>query len=641
MSTPKSISFVIELLKQLPSRPAERIQGGPFRLPMWVDTDDDEDDADDEDEYEQPFRPWATIWLNVRGHTASEPAMDRREPPDHAEVLKSLVRFACDQKKCGFRPGTVEVRDPALAAYLQEQVADAGIQVKCCDRRPEFEAFVAQMAREFHKAPLPPDALSVKGVTMEMMRAFAEAAAEYFNADLHLHLTDEDLVRVEAPAIDDQMRLFTVLGHYQSELGLAFFDSVATFDRVSREQDPHFLMSRSPWMLTFDVIEVLPFGDSDLWLDHGFPVADEDAYPLAIRPLAKGGIQRPNPKQLAVLEGLLRALARTTEEELDAGRWTKTVSTSAGQKTFTLDLSDLLSDHTTKPAGAPGLAPLSFEKFQLDIQKMLAGQSFENIEQINSFLNTNVMGKVVPPRQATTPLEQAQDLCYEAQNARGRRRLMLAKKAQALSPDCSDAYLLQAEWCESTRDRLPLLEQAVAAGERQHGADFFTQNAGHFWGITETRPYMRARMELAMALNSLGRPDEAAEHYREMLRLNPNDNQGVREPLLAILLRRKHTKEAEALLKSFKEPDMAIWAYARALLTFMQKGPTPTAKKQAKAALEVNPTVAKIWFSDIAPPPLPDCYSPGSTEEAAHCAFTLGLAWHDTPGAMDWLRQLR
>ena len=71
MSTPKTISFVIELLKQLPLRQNERIQGGPFRLPMWVSGEDDEDDDLDEDlvlddEDEPPYRTWACIWLNVR-----------------------------------------------------------------------------------------------------------------------------------------------------------------------------------------------------------------------------------------------------------------------------------------------------------------------------------------------------------------------------------------------------------------------------------------------------------------------------------------------------------------------------------------------------------------------------------------------
>lgn len=39
---------------------------------------------------------------------------------------------------------------------------------------------------------------------------------------------------------------------------------------------------------------------------------------------------------------------------------------------------------------------------------------------------------------------------------------------------------------------------------------------------------MRARAALAGTLWRLGRREEAVDHQRELLRLNPNDNQGLR-----------------------------------------------------------------------------------------------------------------
>ena len=56
----------------------------------------------------------------------------------------------------------------------------------------------------------------------------------------------------------------------------------------------------------------------------------------------------------------------------------------------------------------------------------------------------------------------------------------------------------------------------------------FGENAGDFWLIFETRPYMRARAALAATLWRLGRREEAVEHQRDLLRLNPRDNQGLR-----------------------------------------------------------------------------------------------------------------
>src|SRR5262249_20822749 len=130
---------------------------------------------------------------------------------------------------------------------------------------------------------------------------------------------------------------------------------------------------------------------------------------------------------------------------------------------------------------------------------------------------------------ADRALFDAQELMYEAFEAQGASRAVLAREALAISPDCADAYLLLAEETTSTlEESRELLEHGVAAGERALGPEPFEQDVGYFWGLLETRPYMRARAALARTLWALGRREEAVVHQRELLRLNPNDNLGVR-----------------------------------------------------------------------------------------------------------------
>ena len=97
-----------------------------------------------------------------------------------------------------------------------------------------------------------------------------------------------------------------------------------------------------------------------------------------------------------------------------------------------------------------------------------------------------------------------------------------------LSPDCADAYVLLAEQARNRKEALELFEQGVAAGERALGPQMFRDEVGNFWGILETRPYMRARLGLAECLWTSGRRDESVVHLQDMLRLNPGDNQGLR-----------------------------------------------------------------------------------------------------------------
>ena len=170
----------------------------------------------------------------------------------------------------------------------------------------------------------------------------------------------------------------------------------------------------------------------------------------------------------------------------------------------------------------------------------------------------------------------------------GAEQVRLARKALEISPDCADAYVLLAEHAQTAEEARKLYEQGVAAGERALGKQAFEEYAGHFWGILETRPYMRAREGLAQCLWEAGRREEAAEHYQEMLRLNPNDNQGVRYSLATLLLDMDRDEDLRRLLAEYEDDASAEWAYTRALLAFREGGESAQANKLLTQAMKVN-----------------------------------------------------
>lgn len=156
-------------------------------------------------------------------------------------------------------------------------------------------------------------------------------------------------------------------------------------------------------------------------------------------------------------------------------------------------------------------------------------------------------------------VEAAQEIIYDAWDASDRkRRISLAKKALELSPLCADAYVLLAQ--ETARDldeAIEIYRQGVEAGEKALGKAAFRDDVGHFWGLLETRPYMRARQGLAQTLWDKGLRDEAVTHYRDMLRLNPNDNQGIRYLLMDCLLILGRDDDAVKLIKRYKADSSA------------------------------------------------------------------------------------
>ncbi|HWI57173.1 MAG TPA: tetratricopeptide repeat protein, partial [Bacillota bacterium] len=243
---------------------------------------------------------------------------------------------------------------------------------------------------------------------------------------------------------------------------------------------------------------------------------------------------------------------------------------------------------------------------------------------------------------AQSPLDKAQELVYQAwEEPSPKRRLTLAKRALKVSPECADAYLLLAqEAAGNPGQQRKLYEQAVAAAERALGPEVFRNCAGHFWGVLETRPYMRARASLGQCLWSLGEPAAAIEQYQALLKLNPNDNQGNRYILSDYLLAEGRDEEFKALLKRFPSDIAAGWSYNRALWLFRTEGPGRKATNALRAALTANPFVPDYLLGAKALPAfLPPFVGMGDENEAIEYASRALENWHKTPYAVDWLRE--
>ncbi len=280
----------------------------------------------------------------------------------------------------------------------------------------------------------------------------------------------------------------------------------------------------------------------------------------------------------------------------------------------------------------------ALERVMTDLTRLLEEQHFASLEEANASLQQTLAEGGPPSRPPRTPLEEAQDLLDEAWEATGPRQIELARQALARSPDCADAYVLLAEVTARTpEEALTLYGQGVAAGERAIGDHRFAEEVGHFWGIVATRPYMRARVGLAQRLWTAGRRHEAILHYTDMLRLNPNDNQGIRDLLLAALLAVGDTTRARDLLGRYDDAS-ATWAYGRALVTFWTEGNSTAARQHRREALRSNPHVpAYLLGRTRLPKQRPPFYSLGSPEEAVLCAAEQLDAWRAAPGALDWL----
>ena len=621
----------------MPSRDQDVLVSGPILEPLqlsaepmrtWVN--------DDEGRRVRPVMcvvvgQQSTLCLGMDMGAADEPPFELA-----ARVLSRTLKAARV-------PGhvRVQVRDPELATALRHRVELAQAQFEVVDRLDAVDYLIKELEADLFpsraKSPLDAPAMSI-----DRLRAFADGAAAFYAARPWRNLHDDDLIQIESPKPPAAMKLASVLGAGGQVMGIAFFRDQKSFDGLTASQDPDELLSKTPrWSLMFHDPDEVPSEDAELWEEHGLRVTPDETVPLLLRYRGMSKVDRPDGEILMFVEGLCRALAATTESEIDSGRWEKTVRRFDGEVTYRLSIPHLLEPPPTPADVAFG--PAAMERSMRQIGEMIKESGAQTVKEMNAFLNANVIGKPLPEKAASPsdPKAQAIELCYLAQGQRSRRELQLLREALRFDPDCADAYVQLAQRESDPAAAEPLYRKGVEAGKRALGEEPFTVPGYPFWGATESRPFMRAMSGLAEALDRQDRLAEAADVLAELLRLNPGDNQGVRYRYVPLLIEMGRLDEARALVESkeYQGDISALWDFAAALIAFEQKRPDEATALLKKAAKRNPFAPPMILNPDRVPPFGAPGWSPGDESEGVMIVDLLGPAWRSRPAAMSWLFQ--
>jgi tetratricopeptide (TPR) repeat protein len=288
------------------------------------------------------------------------------------------------------------------------------------------------------------------------------------------------------------------------------------------------------------------------------------------------------------------------------------------------------------------VSPFIVERAMTGISRALKGKHFGQGEAdayINRLLAEGAAEEAAEP---ITPLEEAQDLMYVAWEATDpEERIQLAEEALEVSADCADAFtLLGNEKAMSAAEARAYFEEGVRAGRRAIGEKAFEENAGMFWGILETRPYMRARAELAACLWVLGERKAAIDHIQDMLRLNPGDSQGNRYVLLYMLTEEEDDVAVGRLLDAYPDDAMTGWLYDKALWLIRRHAPPDEVLIALDDAITTNPFVpAYLLGRKAIPRKMPKGFAEGSEAEAGGYAKEAKGRWVVAVGALEHLRQ--
>ncbi|MBM4446123.1 MAG: tetratricopeptide repeat protein [Chloroflexi bacterium] len=187
-----------------------------------------------------------------------------------------------------------------------------------------------------------------------------------------------------------------------------------------------------------------------------------------------------------------------------------------------------------------------------------------------------------------------------------------------------------------------LWDQAVRIGRKAFPKDFKAGKDRLEWGWLENRPFLRCLHGLALARYYEGETEEAVRLFRELLSLNPNDNQGVRAMAEEALFKLGRFQDALKVTKQYPDDVMPETLYGRALALF-KLGRQPEATAALREAIEYLPLVGMELLKTkhhLPKSARPGEVTVGGADEAYYYWEHWGQFWKEDTASLEWLREV-
>ncbi len=229
------------------------------------------------------YRAELVLWMEkpsglIVGQTAIAPG-------DAAGSVAGVLRAALKRPAAGprRRPDTIRVADASIATEVREAVGDA-IPVEVAPT-PELDAFMEVMLASMADAD--GEASYLEGGRLSppaVARLFTWARALYWAAPWKV-ATDNQVLRMDIPALDVEGACVSIIGNRGESLGLIVFPDLAGYEAFVRATEKSLPEEGRPdlgtsWLaLNFEREADLPASMRSEVAAHGWSIAGPDAYP--------------------------------------------------------------------------------------------------------------------------------------------------------------------------------------------------------------------------------------------------------------------------------------------------------------------------------------------------------------------------
>lgn len=159
------------------------------------------------------------------------------------------------------------------------------------------------------------------------------------------------------------------------------------------------------------------------------------------------------------------------------------------------------------------------------------------------------------------------------------------------------------------------------------------------WIILENRQFLRVYHAWGLELLNARISDGALKVFREMLSMNPNDNQGIRALAIDCYFRLGKPEKVVSLCKRYRRDTMEQVLYGRPLALF-QLRKIEDAKAALENAINCMPNVASELLKKTHRPPAglnPQYVTVGGADQAFYYWKDHGQYWKMTEGALEFV----
>lgn len=242
------------------------------------------------------------------------------------------------------------------------------------------------------------------------------------------------------------------------------------------------------------------------------------------------------------------------------------------------------------------------EKAFKAIHEFLANNATEDMsmDEVNAMLgkfmeqyNSNIPENVTEATASTA--DDFVELALAAEEDNIPEALRFARKALKINSENLDAELIVAKYGGAKfYDVVKRLERAVAKGTKiMEKEGYMNDSVGNFWGVLETRPYMRLRTEYAKTLLEFGMCRKAIAEFEELIRLCDADNIGNRYTLMHLYAFMEMEEEALELHEKYENSDETQMLMPLAML-YYKSGDIDKAEKYLKRLSKSNKDLIKF-----------------------------------------------